>query len=145
VSSSTVGPVKSALVSLLTASLQTAQVIYGPIETKTVTTQDVVTVGNVVGTPRFASLSQTRLAEDYEVEISISCSRTGPDSQQAATEAAMAMYVAAMTVVLAGDGTLGLANVQSAQPTTEFQLTEKAEATERNALVVFNVAVQASE
>lgn len=144
--SSTVAPVKAALVSLLTAGLPTAQVIYGPIDTKTVTGQNVVTVGTVVGTPRFASLRADRLAEDYDVEISVSCSLPGPDSQQAATETAMSLYVAALTVTLtASAGTLGVTNVLSVQPLTEFELTETAEATERNALVVFKVHVQASE
>jgi multisubunit Na+/H+ antiporter MnhF subunit len=143
---STVPAYKAALVALLTTALSTAQVIYGPRSTKTVVGLDVVTVGTVVGTPRFASLAYNRLAEDYTVEIVISCSRPGADSQQTATEAAMGFYVATRSAVLSqADSTLGVANVLSSQPMSEFELTETADESTRNATVVFQVSVQASE
>jgi hypothetical protein len=142
--SSTIGPVKAALVALFSASLSGVQVIYGPIQTKTVTAGSVLTVGDVSGSAELDSLATGTAVERYTVACSISCGIHGPDAQQAATEAAMAFYVGAELAVREHPtGDLGVSGVLQALPTGEFELTETAEPSGRYALIQFSVYVQA--
>jgi hypothetical protein len=140
---STVPAVKAALVALFTAALPDAQVIYGPRGTVTFTEPNVVTVGNVTGTVGSASMN-LREAEDYVIEVTVSATLAGPDTQRAATEAADALWVAAKAVLRAPPGgSLGVAGVTSAQPVGEFGLTEISDSNGRNATIQFGVHVLA--
>jgi hypothetical protein len=142
--SSTIPGVKAALVALFTSSLSDIQVIYGPIDTKTVTAPNVLTVEGVIGTTEMDSMSYQTASETYDVSCSISCGINGPDAQQAADEMALAYYVAAELAVREHPtGDLGVAGVLGAQPTGEFELVETANATGRYALITFAVHVQA--
>ena len=93
---STVAAVKAALLVQVAALLAAntnppVQVRYGP--RGPLTRADLVSIGNVVGQVNLATLGPTRRRdEDYVVTITISCSRPGADTQQAATEAALALY-----------------------------------------------------
>jgi hypothetical protein len=146
----TVAAYKAELVTVLTAGLPTVQVIYGPAADVTTLGPDVLVVGNVTGVVTAGSLARGSLVrrglmESYDVEVTVSCSRPGPDSQATATAAAFGFRDAAESVLLAAlPATVG---VLSAEVTGGFALTEddsQSATVQRNAAVAFTVHVEAS-
>jgi hypothetical protein len=141
---STVPDVKAALVAIFTAALPSADVLYGPRQGVTITKPNIVTVGNALGILGQASLN-LREAEDYTIEVTVSASLPGADTQQDVTEVADALWTAARQAIRnPPGGTLAIAGVQSVQPTGEFELTETATSEVRNATIRFGVRVTAS-
>lgn len=139
---STVPAVKAALVSLFTAALPTAQVIYGPRGNVTITEDSVVEVGGVVGEVDAASMN-LREHEDYVIEVTVSASISS-GTQQAATEAADALWVAVKaTIRNPPGGSLSVSGVSSVQPIGEFEFTETPSSNDRNTAIRFGVRVQA--
>jgi hypothetical protein len=147
---STVAAYKAELVAVLTAGLPTVQVVYGPAADVTTLGPDVLVVGNVTGSTAPGSLARGSLVrrgvqESYDVALTVSCSRPGPDSQATATAAAFAFRDAAETVLIAAiPVTVG---VLSAQVTGVFELLEDdspSATVQRNAAVTFSVHVEAS-
>jgi hypothetical protein len=140
---STVPDVKAALVAAFAAALPSADVIYGPRQGITITKPNIVTVGNATGTLGRASLN-LREAEDYTIEVTVSASLPGADTQQDVTEIADALWAAARQAIRnPPGGNLAIAGVQSVQPTGEFELTETATSDVRNATIRFGVRIQA--
>jgi hypothetical protein len=141
---STVAAYKAELVAALTAGVPGLQVIYGPAADVTTLGPDVLVVGNVAGSTTPGSLARRgTIRESYDVDLTVSCSRPGPDSQADATAAAFGFRDAAETL-LAGliPGTAG---VLSAQVTGAFELTEDdTQAVQRNAALTFTVHVESS-
>lgn len=144
---STIAAYKAELVALLTAGVSGIQVIYGPATGAALTGPDVMVVGNVTGTTGDGSLAAMggTTRESYDVDVTVSCSRPGPDTQALATAAAFAFYDTAAAVVAAAVPTTP--GVLLAQVTGAFELVEDdstAAATQRNAAVVFTVHVESS-
>jgi hypothetical protein len=143
---STVAAYKAELVAILTAGLPTLQVIYGPAVDVAILGPDVLSVGNVTGLMDRRSLAATgSFRESYDVDLTVSCSRPGPDSQVDATAAALGFRDAAAAVLAAAvPATVG---VLSAQVTGAFGVTEDSSpsaAVQRNAAVTFTVHVESS-
>lgn len=144
---STVGPVKAAVKTLLASTLTSAQVIYG--RRGPFVKNDLVIVGNARGTVTPATLGPTRKRDEvYLLEVTVLCSRPNTTDQQSVTEAALALYTAAENAIRAHAGeNLGVTNVMWARPTGDFELVEAddpevlAKATE--AAVTFTVEVKA--
>jgi transcriptional regulator GlxA family with amidase domain len=136
---STVPAVKAALVALFAGNLPGAQVLYGP--RGPLVGPSIVEVGDVSGTVEQASLNAARVTERYVVEVIVSCTIDGPDVQQDATEAALALYGSAEVLVRSTD--LGVPGVV-AHSTGEFELAETAMAAGRNAAIRWGVAVHAN-
>jgi hypothetical protein len=131
---STVAAYKAELVATLTAGMPSLQVIYGPAVDVTTLGPDVLSVGNVTGSMERRSLAATgSFRESYDVDLTVSCSRPGPDSQ-----------VDAAVLAAAVPATVG---VLSAQVTGAFEVTEDnspSAAVQRNAAVTFTVHVESS-
>jgi len=122
---SSVPAVKAALVTLLTVTLPTAQVRYGP--RGPTTRDDVVSVGGIPeAQDNPATLGTARKQDEvYQVEVIVSCSRSGPDTQQTSTEAALALYGAAKDALRTSPNeALGVAGVFWARPTGRWSLAE---------------------
>lgn len=143
---STVAAYKAELVAVIAASVPTLQVIYGPAADVTTLAPDVLVVGNVVGSTTPGSMARRgTIRESYDVDLTVSCSRPGPDAQVDATAAAFGFRDAVETL-LAGvvPSTPG---VLSAQVTGQFELTEddsQSASVQRNAVVIFTVHVESS-
>lgn len=123
----TAGPVKAAIVAALTSGVPTAQVRYG--KRGPIAADDVISVRGVDVVPGQTSRAtlggQPKLHEDYGVDLIASSTRQGADAQQAATEAALALYTSAVTVLRTQtDETLGVAGVISALPGGPWSLEE---------------------
>jgi hypothetical protein len=141
---STVSAVKVALKNALTTGLPTTQIIYGGRNSVTLTGEQVVAVGDVTGNSTVASMDPDGdIEEVYDVEIIASAAFSGAD-QQAATEAALALWQAVRTY-LGGlaDETLGVAGVFALRPLGDWSLRESATERGRSAAVIFQVRVQA--
>lgn len=125
---STIASVKAALVALARSALPTdVQTIYGPATTATTMADAVVTVGTVLGVSDLDSLSGSTTTEDYTVEVTLSVTLPGADTQQTATEAALAYWLTLKAAVLAYPGRqLGVSGVMDAVPVGDFELTEYA-------------------
>jgi hypothetical protein len=142
---STVAAYKAELVAVLTAGVPGLQVIYGPAADVTTLGPDVLVVGNVTGATTWGSLARRPVRESYDVALTVSCSRPGPDAQPDATAAAFGFRDAAETVLLAA--VPATAGVLSAQITGDFELVEddsSSAAVQRNAAVTFTVHVESS-
>lgn len=142
---SSIGLVKAALVSTLTAALPDVQVIYGPAAGVTTTEARVLTVGRAVGTRDLDSISLATTAEQYVIELLTTADNAGTD-QQATTEQALADYTAAELAIREHPTApeLGLGPGIHVLPTGEFELMEQADSNGRHAAVRFSVSVYAS-
>lgn len=144
---STIAPFKAEVVSLIAAGVPGVQVIYGPATGAALTGPDVLVVGGAAGTttPGALAFGGAAQRESYDLDVTVSCSRPGPDAQVDATNAAFgfrdAVDVLFRTAVPTTTGVL------SALVTGEFELIEDDSAqaaTQRNAAVVFRIHVEAS-
>jgi hypothetical protein len=138
---STIPAVKAALLTLFTAALPDAQVIYGPRGNAEFTKPSIVEVGGARGTIGTPSLG---LREDADYVIEVTISVTIPSgTQQAATEAADVLWAAAKaTLRNPPGGSLHMPGV-SVQPIGEFELTETPSPDGPNAAIRFGVHVLA--
>lgn len=142
---STVAAYKAELVAVLAAGIPGLQVIYGPAADVTTLGPDVLVVGNVTGSTAWGSMVRRPVRESYDVHLTVSSSRPGPDSQTDATAAAFGFRAAAEALLLDTAPTTG--RVLSAQVTGDFELVEddsQSAAVQRNAAVTFTVHVEAS-
>jgi hypothetical protein len=142
---STVAAYKAELVAVLAAGVPALQIVYGPAADVTTLGPDVLIVGNVTGVTTWGSMARRPVRESYDVALTVSCSRPGPDSQATATAAAFTFRDAAETVLLAATATT--TGVLSAQVTGDFELVEddsSSAAVQRNAAVTFTVHVESS-
>jgi hypothetical protein len=143
---STVATYKAELVVVLTAGVAGVQVIYGPAADLTTLGPDVLVVGNVTGLMDRRSIAAVgSFRESYDIDLTVSCSRPGPDSQADCTAAAFGFRdAAAVVLATAVPATPG---VLSAQVTGQFSLIEddsSSATVQRNAAVTFTVHVEAS-
>ena len=145
--SSTIAAVKSALVSTLSSALPSAQVIYGPRGAVTVTKPQIVVVGDVRGLHEVIGLSPlgNDVAERYEVDIVVSVTLPGANTQQQATETALSLWESARAVIDSlNDSVTGIPAVIGIRAIGEdWELTESADGNGRNAAVVFKCQVEA--
>jgi hypothetical protein len=137
---SSVPAVKAALVTVLTAALPASQVIYGPIESVSITTPRVLSVEGAVGTRDMSNLALTSATENYTITLMVSVMLPGYQ-QQTADEQALADYEAACDAITAAGADLGLGNGANICPEGQFELSEFATANGRAAQVRFSVSV----
>jgi len=142
---STVDGVKAALVALFGSVLPSdVQVLYGPATVPTELADSVVTVGKVTGTSELDSLGVGTTGDDYTVEIIVSVTMPGGDTQQLATQTALGLWGTTRDAVLAhATGDLGVAGVLSAKPVGAWELTEYAGDFGRSAAIRWSVRVKA--
>jgi hypothetical protein len=140
---STVPAVKAALVSLFTSAMSDVQVIYGSREDVTETKSKVIAVGPATGATGTAALNM-RKSEDYVIQVAVSATLATPNTQQQATEAADALWVAAEAVIRnPPGGSLSVPGVQSVQSTGDFELVEGLDGDGHVSTIRFGVRVQA--
>lgn len=142
---STVAAYKAELVAVLTGGVPGLQVIYGPAADVTTLGPDVLVVGNVTGATSWGSMARRPVRESYDVHLTVSCSRPGPDAQADATAAAFGFRDA--VDVLFRTATTTTVGVLSAQVTGDFELVEddsSSASTARNAAVRFRIHVEGS-
>lgn len=148
---STVTAVKAALPQVFrdlhAADAEPVTVVYGPRSAKTVVQDRLVLVGRVTSARNEAdSMSRDSETETYTVEVitSVDIPGAGDEGQQAATEAALALWTRQKDAVREfADGALGLeaAGVLGAWPAPEFEVAEAASDTGRAAAVRWGVYV----
>lgn len=146
-STTTLAPVKAALLALWSAALPTVQVTYG--NRVTLSGPRRLTIGDARGRTAPQSLGPARqMREDYEITCRISCSVKGTiDDQRAITEDVLALFATAERAVRASPSqTLGVSEVTLAVVEGDWELKE-AEASETggpiNSSYEFTVRVQA--
>lgn len=148
-SSTTVGPVKAALLTIWSAALAAdgVQVTYG--RRVTVAAGERVTIGGAVGTVAPQSLGPARqMREDYNVTCAVSVTQNGSvDVQQAVTERVLAIYASIEAAIrVLPSQNLGLSDIVLAVVEGEWELGEsEASATNGpvNSWYEFRVHVQA--
>jgi len=153
---STIAPVLAALktrwISDLAVSSPATQVIYGPRIGKVTTRSSILTIGDVefTRTPVVFAQAGDQFAEDepWSVNCVAEVFIAGATDQQPATEAALALFTAALTSLqpASGDETLGVARVQWVRITGTAGVVAGKEAATikagRSASVPFKVQVQ---
>jgi hypothetical protein len=136
---SSIGAVKTALVSILGAALPASQVVPGPVDVTTLGPR-VLAVGGETTPIRFepSNLTGTSGTELYTLTLTISVSLPGA-ALDPAEDLALADFAAAVAAIRANPG-LGIANL-NAICTGEGELVESADVNTRAAAVRFPVEI----
>ena len=146
---STVPAVKAALVTLLTATLPSTQVIYGPVSAVTTTTGRIATVGKVTNANRdLNTMTIDTTEERYTIDLAFSVDLPGAGNLATAVTQVFADYTAAEVAIreFTGGPDLGLAaqGVLRALMTGDWESDEQADIEGSHAAVRCSVAVIAT-
>jgi len=146
---STVPAVKAALVTLLTTTLPSTQVIYGPLSAVTTTTGRIATVGKVTNANRdLNTMTIDTTEERYTIDLAFSVDLPGAGNLATAVTQVFADYTAAEVAIreFTGGPDLGLvaSGVLRVLMTGDWESDEQADTEGVHAAVRCSVAVIAT-